>query len=398
VLIEQIDPLISTKQRATKRAPLRVASLFSGIAGFEVGLRRSSHRVLYFCDSDPAARAVLNHRFPGVRIHEDVRDLETLPEEPDLVTAGFPCADLSQAGRTAGIFGEQSGLIWQIFRLLDRRPVRWVLLENVPFMLTLARGGAIAAIADAFELRGYRWAYRILDPRTFGLPQRRPRVFLLASQTESPSDVLFGDCPVPRGRNNLADQSSRKSYGFYWTEGNTGIGWAVNSVPALKGGSALGIPSPPAIILPDRRIVTPNIADAERLQGFPAHWTAPGALAGRIGHRWRLIGNSVNVRVAEWIGAKLISSQSYEDSEKRQIDVRRWPTSAYGEAGQRFQGPEPQVSIEQCFCPLNSFLRFSSRPLSQKASSGVLGRLKTSSLNVPDILLAALEAHLVGSR
>lgn len=393
----ELDSVIRTAsnpRREKKSRQLRIASLFSGIGGFELGLQRSGHEVLSFCDCDPAARAVLKRRFPAVSIYEDVRTLKELPKETELVTAGFPCEDLSPAGRTVGIFGEKSGLIWQVFRLLERRQPRWLLLENVPFMLNLAHGRAIRAIVDSLESLQYRWAYRVLDPRAFGLPQRRPRVFLLASHTGSPADVLFGTTP----RFRAGERSQKESYGFYWTEGNRGIGWAINSVPALKGGSTLGIPSAPAIILPGRQVITPNIADAERLQGFPAHWTAPGALSGRIGHRWRLVGNAVNVRIAEWIGSKLISPSKYTDPTKRPIDADRWPTAAYCEDGHRFRGPIDEASSEQRFPSVNSFLRFPHRPLSRKASSGVLGRLRASTLNVPPILMDALERQVAGPR
>src|SRR5262245_5861515 len=99
----------------------------------------------------------------------------------------------------------------------------------------------------------------------FGVPQRRERVYLVARLDNDPRGVLFrddaGDREPELPRPGLA-------CGFYWTEGTRGVGAAVNAIPTLKGGSALGIPSPPAILLPrGRGIVTPCIHDAERLQG-----------------------------------------------------------------------------------------------------------------------------------
>jgi DNA (cytosine-5)-methyltransferase 1 len=74
-------------------------------------------------------------------------------------------------------------------------------------------------------------------------------------------------------------------------------------VPTLKGGSGLGIPSPPAIWMPDGHFVLPDIRDAERLQGFPAGWTE-AALTGhsKEGARWKLVGNAVSVPVSRWLG------------------------------------------------------------------------------------------------
>src|SRR5204862_5046434 len=140
--------------------------------------------------------------------------------------------------------------------------------------------------------RGWRWAYRVVDTRAFGLPQRRRRVLLLASQESDPRAALFDEQIIPKER-ELRPESW---CGFYWTEGLRGLGWAVDAVPTLKGGSTIGIPSPPAIWVPKTDdIGTPEIRDAERLQGFEADWSLPALEASglRRSHRWKLVGNAV---------------------------------------------------------------------------------------------------------
>ena len=129
---------------------MRIAGLFAGIGGLELGMHRSGHTTELLCDVLPAARAVLNARFPGVPYRDDITKLRSLPGSVDLLCAGFPCQDLSQAGRTAGLDGERSGLIGEVFRLLSRRRVPTVVVENVPFMLQLNGGNAIRAIVDEF--------------------------------------------------------------------------------------------------------------------------------------------------------------------------------------------------------------------------------------------------------
>src|SRR5690606_31593200 len=104
---------------------------------------------------------------------------------------GFPCQDLSQAGMTAGIRGERSGLVDEVFRLVRTNDVPWLLLENVPFMLQLHRGQALEHIVTALEQLGYTWAYRVIDSRCMGLPQRRERVYIVASKVGDPRDVLL---------------------------------------------------------------------------------------------------------------------------------------------------------------------------------------------------------------
>src|SRR3984885_6948616 len=163
------------------------AGLFAGIGGIERGLAAAGVQSELLCEIDPGAVAVLKRRMPGIRLETDIRKLRSLPRV-DLVAAGFPCQDLSQAGTTTGIRGKQSGLVDHVFRLVRRRRggPRWLFLENVPFMLQLDRGRAMRHLTAALEDMDYRWAYRVVNARAFGLPQRRLRVLLLASRTEDP--------------------------------------------------------------------------------------------------------------------------------------------------------------------------------------------------------------------
>lgn len=123
---------------------LRIAALFAGIGGIEVGMHSAGHETVVLCEWDAAAQRVLKARFPSLPLVTDVAEMDALPDV-DLVTAGFPCQDLSQAGRTAGIRGDRSGLVEHVFRLLDsaEHDPTWLLLENVFFMLSLDRGEAM---------------------------------------------------------------------------------------------------------------------------------------------------------------------------------------------------------------------------------------------------------------
>lgn len=380
------------KHRTGKSRSLTVASLFSGIGGFELGLQRTGHEVCLFCENNAEAQRVLHARFPGVSVQKDIRTLKKLPAKVNLITAGFPCQDLSPVGKTAGLRGTQFKLVWEVFRLLDKRSVEFVLFENVPFMLRLGKGRAIEAIVSELEKRGFKWAYRTVDAQSFGLPQRRPRVFLLASKTDDPREVLLSEDAKELRR--TATKSKGNSYGFYWTEGNRGTGWAVESIPALKGGSGLGIPSAPAMILSSGEVATPHLCDAERLQGFPEYWTSPAARGAPHRYRWRLIGNAVNVRVAEWIGRRLARPMTFKCVNDPPLKRGVWPKAAYNIGDGRRHvaiGPHP---VRYQKTSLNDFLRFPSRPLSLKASTGVIRRLRASTLRVDPILLRSLDAHV----
>src|SRR5690606_7310153 len=112
----------------------QTVGLFAGIGGIELGFKRAGHETSLVCEIDEVARAVLRARMPDVAQHDDICTLNALPKGTEMVVGGFPCQDLSQAGRTRGIAGSRSGLVGEVFRLLRKTPVPWVVLENVPFM------------------------------------------------------------------------------------------------------------------------------------------------------------------------------------------------------------------------------------------------------------------------
>lgn len=373
---------------------LRAVGLFAGVGGIELGLHRAGHQTLLLCENEPGAMAVLGERFPDVPLHDDVCTLRELPAGTELLAGGFPCQDLSQAGATAGIRGDRSGLVDEAFRLLRTHDVPWLLLENVPFMLQLHRGAALDHIVSALEELGYSWAYRVVDSRSMGLPQRRERVYLLASKEGDPKDVLFVD---DAGEPDPPDPSSWRSRacGFYWTEGLRGLGWAYDAVPTLKGGSTIGIPSPPAIVLRTGRIVVPDIRDAERMQGFDDDWTKPAEAVTRPGHRWKLVGNAVTVKVSEWLGGRLAAPGRYEPAGDEVLQRKSsWPRAAWGTGGERYFASVSAWPQRVAADPLEEFLRYPTRPLSPKATAGFFSRAKKAKLRFPPGFLDLVERHL----
>lgn len=371
---------------------MNVAGLFAGIGGFELGFGRAGLHTSLVCDVLPTAKAVLAERFPTVDYCDDVRELRSLPKDIDVICGGFPCQDLSQAGRTAGLEGERSGLVGEVFRLLSRRRVPTVVIENVPFMLQLNGGSAIRAIVEEFERRGYRWAYRVVDTFSFGLPQRRERVFLVASRELDPSTVLLADeKPVQRP----ATAIGRLAHGFYWTEGLSGLGWAVDAVPTLKNGSTIGIPSPPAVLLPDKRIVKPSIEDAERLQGFDAGWTSPAEKVARSSARWSLVGSAVSVPVAEWLGRRLLHPGLYDTARDGEFSSSgKAPRAARFDGKQRHAVSIGTDPVGQRPPPLAEFLSGDGDALSLKAAAGFLSRTRRAKLRFEPAFIDAIERHV----
>jgi DNA (cytosine-5)-methyltransferase 1 len=369
----------------------QIAGLFAGIGGLERGLHRAGHRTILLCENDAGATAVLKARFPGTKHHDDVTTLDKLPRSTTLAVAGFPCQDLSQAGQTAGIAGSRSGLVGEVVRLIEHQRTPWVLLENVPFMLQLSRGRAMDVITTSLEALGYRWAYRVIDSRAFGWPQRRRRVYLLASLKDDPRSVLFADEAGHVEEPKL--NGHRAACGFYWTEGIRGLGWAVDAIPTLKGGSTVGIPSPPAILLPSGEVVMPDLRDAERLQGFPSNWTKPAETVGKTGHRWKLVGNAVSVPAAEWLGRRLAKPGKILDFPVKAVRGTHWPTAAWNIGEGRVAVGASEWPVRRAYKSLEKFLEYPPRPLSVKATRGFLLRTERSGLRFPQGFLDALRAH-----
>lgn len=389
-----------------------VTGLFGGIGALEQGLARAGHHASSFCEIDPEAATVLKAKFPKATLIRDIRDTDAVAAvvgpKSDLLTAGFPCTDLSQAGRVQGFAGGRSSLVRDALKLVEARPFPHILLENVPNWRVLHRGEYLREVVETLERLGYKWAYRTVDALAFGLPQRRLRIFLYATLEGDPRDVLFhGDEAAPDSVWSLDE----RAHGFYWTEGTRGLGWGEDCVPTLKGGSTVGVPSPPAILLPedlciagrtatgDYRLITPDIRDAERLQGLPAGWTAgETTLDGgvfRERRRWMLVGNAVNARAAAWLGQRLAAPAPWSGEAGPLLDPGApWPAAAWYDGSHRRAarvGAWPVAAPRQ---PLAEFLEHPGAPLSARATVGFLGRFLAGSLRKKPSFTAALQAHI----
>jgi site-specific DNA-cytosine methylase len=215
------EPAIAERRGSGLVGRYSHASFFSGVGGLDLGLERAGWRTVSFSEVDPYASAVLAARWPGVPNLGSILDVvdrgrqrqQSGHEGPvgsgashvaeehrgtglrdgwsdaTLWSGGFPCQGLSVAGKRRGLADERSGLAFAFLDLVGRHRPPWVLLENVPGLLSSHAGRDLGALLGALGELGYGWAYRVLDARHFGVPQRRRRVFILAHTVDGHPDA-----------------------------------------------------------------------------------------------------------------------------------------------------------------------------------------------------------------
>ena len=371
-----------------------MVSLFAGIGGFELGFQRAGIETSMICEIDPVAQHVLAANMPNAQIVSDVCALRELPKDTDVLCAGFPCQDISTIGVKTGLSGERSSLVKEVFRLLRKRKVEWVIFENVANMLYLRNGEAIKTIVAELEALGYNWAYRMIDSIAY-VPQKRRRVFVVASLHHNPCDVILsGNSQLEQGV--ITIDTLTEPCGFYWTEGKYAIGLYQNAVPTLKVGSSIGIPSSPAIIFPDGTIGTPDIRDAERLQGFPIDWTKAAEQVAKPSVRWRLVGNAVTVDVITWLANKIKTPESYNSAyDKEFTNKQKWPTAAWGGHGKRYESTVSMYPVDRTEVSLIEYLQYPCKPLSYKAAKGFENRLTSGTVRCPQFFTDAVHKYVI---
>lgn len=157
----------------------RVLDLFSGIGGFSYGLSKGgSYAPIAFCEIEPFPCQVLRRHWPDVPIYEDVTTVEF--PEADIITGGFPCQDLSLAGRRAGITGKRSGLYREVVRALRMVRPRWALLENVAALLGNGMGRVLGDMAE----NRYDAEWDCISASDVGAPHGRDRVWIALADAD----------------------------------------------------------------------------------------------------------------------------------------------------------------------------------------------------------------------
>ena len=177
-------PQPMTTQPLTPQVPLRFLSVCSGMEAASVAWEPLGWKAVGFSEIEPFPCAVLAHRFPNTPNYGSLTEYQSWPLEPgsiDLLVGGTPCQSFSVAGLRKGLADPRGNLALVFLGLADKLKPRWIVWENVPGVLSSDGGRDFGSFLGALEQLGYGWAYRVLDAQYFGVPQRRRRVFVVAS-------------------------------------------------------------------------------------------------------------------------------------------------------------------------------------------------------------------------
>lgn len=315
-------------ETASKGDRYKVASLFSGIGGFDLGFERADFEVSFQCEIQPFCNAVLDRHWSTVPKATDIKEIKgaDIPHS-DVWVAGFPCQDVSLArmGKRDGLRGRQSSLFYAFARRVAEGRPRLFVVENVSGLLSSHRGRDFGTVLGTLADLGYSVGWRLLDSQHFGVPQSRKRVFIIGTDRDwsGPAQILFEpECgermPTTRGPDGkkplspfarVIKHSGPKrpvtkaiAYCLYAESArHTGTDWSRNYVSYPNEGEV--------------RRLTPS--ECERVMAFPPGWT--DLRVGLEGEaldtaRYHALGNAVTPPVAEWLARRVRDYLEREDA------------------------------------------------------------------------------------
>lgn len=280
---------------------MNVGSLFSGIGGIELGFEREGFETKWFVEKDAFCQSVLRKHWPKVKIYGDVTSVDFRKTEPiDVLTGGFPCQDISVAGKGKGITGERSGLWKEYFRAIREIRPKFAVIENVSI---LTKRGLNVILADLAEI-GYDAEWLCLQAKDFGAPHRRERIFIIAypnsngfnesDSTSKSMEVKVGKVSESKQiRERRIDESATGSPIFITDSWSNRIQWIKQKV--LQGNNEFSR--------------FKNVKTIEDLRGRPdipepLLWGNNNGLSNRV-DRIKSLGNSVVPQVAQFIARRI---------------------------------------------------------------------------------------------
>ena len=298
---------------------MRVGSLFSGIGGLDLGLERAGMKVVWQVENDPYCNKVLAKHWPGVPRYGDIKEIDftTLPPV-DLICGGFPCQPVSCAGKRQGDQDER--WLWpEFYRAVCEVRPGWVLVENVPGLLSAQNGRLFGGILGDLARSGYDAEWDLLPAAAFGAPHLRFRLFIVAyphEQHGNGSGFHSGQvsqqqkAALSRSKKVANPKGKRRNYG-----------------PAENVGAVCGkgnAPGDSGEILADSKCnglqgeifselgqgtanLRRRLADSDWWELEPDVGRVANGIPSRV-DRLKCLGNAVVPQVAEWIGKRIMEA------------------------------------------------------------------------------------------
>jgi DNA (cytosine-5)-methyltransferase 1 len=309
---------------------LRLLDLFSGIGGFSLGLEKSGNfETAAFCEIEPYCRAVLKKHWPNVTVYEDVKELskERLAADGlaiDAICGGFPCQDISTAGRGAGLSGERSGLWFEFHRLIKEIKPQVAIIENVSALRSRGLDEVLRSLAEI----GYDAEWHCIPASAVGAHHQRDRVWIMAypNSAQCQGDGLssgihpkyFGAWYGNLEASSLADTNNQ----LWRSESPISSGERTGSRDQLGwSGSEMANPTS---LGPQRQGMYGRPINPETDQDWETNWSINGGKGtsrvwdtepdvGRVAHgvpnrvdRLRALGNAVVPQIPEMIGREIV--------------------------------------------------------------------------------------------
>lgn len=295
----------------------RCADFFSGIGGFHIAATNLGHEVVFACDIDRDARRAYQHNF-GLAPWGDIEELrpDEVPDH-DLLMAGFPCQPFSIIGNREGFEDPRGSLFFELLRFIEAKAPRAIVLENVKQLATADNGSVIRRILSELESLGYSTSYKVLNALDFGLPQKRERTIIVASneielrgwrwaEGDSPMRPLAGILESDPDPKHFVSQSIKAKRRLAHTAPSSPMIWHENkggNVSSHEWSCALRAGASYNYLLVDgMRRPTPR--ELLRLQGFPDDWE----IVCTDSQTRKQVGNAVPVPMVQAVLERMVES------------------------------------------------------------------------------------------
>jgi len=272
---------------------VKFGSLFSGIGGFDLGFERAGMECAWQVEIDKRCQDVLSKHWPNTKRYSDVKECGKYNLEPvNLICGGFPCQDVSLAGKRTGLGGKRSTLWSEFYRIICELRPEWVVIENVPGLLSVNDGEFFRRILRELAKSGYDAEWQVIPASAIGAPHKRERIWIVAYTRNNGLEKAE--------QNTENTKKSIRPIGLWpGIEGCSNTMAYTNSPRLAQRKSIFGYDGEkqPTIIRSDWWASEPNVGRVA--DGVPF----------RV-DRLKQLGNAIVPQLAEWIGKRIMEQMT----------------------------------------------------------------------------------------